>query len=68
VRWDRSSVDFAVLPTEGFSGSDLKNLINESALLAVRCGSSRVTQAHLLEAARKVRAISLGRGSSTRHR
>ena len=68
VRWDRSSVDFAVLPTGGFSGSDLKNLINEAALLAVRCGSSRVTQAHLLEAARKVRAIYLGHESSPRHR
>ena len=65
VKWDRSSVDFAGLPTGGFSGADLKNVINEAALLAVRCRSSHVTQTHLLEATRKVRAISLGNGSSS---
>ena len=66
IRWDRSSVNFAGLPTQGFSGADLKNVINEAALLAVRRGNSMVTQAHLLEAAQKVMAISLGQGSSPR--
>jgi len=49
-------VNFSELPTQGFSGASLKNVINESALLAVRCGSSVVTQDHLQEATQKVRA------------
>lgn len=49
-------VNFSQLPTQGFSGASLKNVINESALLAVRCGSSVVTQDHLQEATQKVRA------------
>jgi ATP-dependent Zn protease len=67
VKLDRSSVDFAGLPTRGFSGADLKNVINEAALLAVRCQSSHVTQAHLLEATRRMRAISLDNGSVPGH-
>jgi cell division protease FtsH len=55
IRWDRSKVDFADLPTHNFSGADLKNVVNEAALLAVRSGSSAVTQSHLLEAVQKVR-------------
>ena len=55
IRWDRSSVDFAALPTHNFSGADLKNVINEAALLAVRSGSSAVTQIHLMAAVQKVR-------------
>ena len=65
VKWDRSSVNFAGLLTRGFSGADLKNVMNEAALLAVRCRSSHVTQTHLLEATKKIRAISLGNGSSS---
>ena len=43
IRWDRSSVDFSELPpTRNFSGADLKNVINEATLLAVRRGSSVV--------------------------
>jgi len=49
-------VNFTQLPTQGFSGASLKNVINESALLAVRCGSEVVTQDHLQEATQKVRA------------
>ena len=49
-------VNFTQLPTQGFSGASLKNVINESALLAVRCGSAVVTQDHLQEATQKVRA------------
>ena len=52
-----SSVDFGELPTHNFSGADLKNVINEAALLAVRSGSSVVTQEHLFQAVGKVRAI-----------
>ncbi len=55
IRWDRSSVDFAALPTHNFSGADLKTVINEAALLAVRSGSSAVTQTHLIAAVHKVR-------------
>ena len=57
IRWDRSSVKFCELPTHNFSGADLKNVINEAALLAVRRGSSVVTQDHLLEAVQKVRTM-----------
>jgi ATP-dependent Zn protease len=64
VKLDHLSVDFAGLPTRGFSRADPKNVINEAALLAVRCQSSHVTQAHLLEATQKMRAISLGNGST----
>lgn len=40
--------------TAGFSGADLKNVINESAILAAREGSSTITQANLNEAVEKV--------------
>ena len=47
-------------PTYGFSGADLKNVINEAALLAVRSGSEAVTQEHLVEAVDKVRRMVTG--------
>jgi cell division protease FtsH len=69
IRYDPSSVNFReladgkpngntahVAPTHNFSGADLKNVINEAALLAVRSGSSCVKQQHLIDAANKVRA------------
>lgn len=40
--------------TAGFSGAKLANLINEAALLAVRCGKSEITQAELEESRDKV--------------
>jgi len=40
--------------TPGFVGSDLANLVNEAALLAVRNGRSEVTQADFSEAIEKV--------------
>lgn len=52
-----TDTDDASAPTENFSGADLKNVINEAALLAVRSGSSVVQQNHLLLAAQKVRRI-----------
>lgn len=68
IRWDRLSVDFAKLPTHNFSGADLKNVINEAALLAVRSGSTAVNQSHLLEAVQKVRAQLLHyEGTDSRH-
>ena len=40
--------------THGFSGADIRNLINEAALLAVREHSPTVNQKHLEQAARRV--------------
>ncbi|MGI9414579.1 MAG: ATP-dependent zinc metalloprotease FtsH, partial [Hyphomicrobiales bacterium] len=44
-----SDVDLAAIAagTPGFSGADLKNLINEAAMTAARSGSHAVTKAHL---------------------
>jgi len=47
-----------VAPTHNFSGADLKNVINEAALLAVRSGNSVVTQTHLIDAVKKIRGMS----------
>ena len=40
--------------TAGFTGADLENLLNESALLAVRHGKKAITQAEIEEATIKV--------------
>ncbi len=40
--------------TTGFSSADLKNVINEAAILAVRDGKKTVAQGHLREAAERV--------------
>lgn len=68
INWDESTVDFKKLATSShnFSGADLKNVINEAALLAVRNGCSVVGQNHLMEAVDKVRAMS-SNGSANRH-
>jgi cell division protease FtsH len=52
-----ANVDLAVIArgTPGFSGAELANLINESALLAARKGLSAVTLAEMEEARDKVR-------------
>ncbi|WP_325108311.1 ATP-dependent zinc metalloprotease FtsH [Luteolibacter pohnpeiensis] len=52
-----AGVDLAVIArgTPGFSGAELANLINESALLAARKGLSAVTLAEMEEARDKVR-------------
>jgi cell division protease FtsH len=49
-------VDLATLAaaTPGFSGADLKNLVNEAAILAARAGDVRVAMAHFQEARDKV--------------
>ena len=57
IRLDSSAVNFRAIAemTPQFSGADLKCLINEAALLAVRSGSKLVAQEHLVQAARKVK-------------
>ena len=40
-------LDDVAAGTPGFSGADLKNLVNEAAILAVREGAKKVTAAHL---------------------
>ena len=51
-----SDVDFGAVAhaSAGFSGADLANIVNEAALLAVRCGRKKVTMADFNEAIEKV--------------
>lgn len=51
-----SNVNFKVLArmTAGFSGADLANLLNESAILAARAGRMAITNEDLYEAIEKV--------------
>ncbi|KAL7491436.1 hypothetical protein ACHAWT_000780 [Skeletonema menzelii] len=64
IRLDSSAVNFHAIAemTPQFSGADLKCLINEAALLAVRSGSKLVAQEHLVQAARKVKKSSRSGG------
>ena len=57
IRW-QEPVDWAALAacTAGWSGSDLRNVVNEAALLAVRDKSTVVAQSHLESAIRKHQA------------
>ncbi|GJP64140.1 hypothetical protein CLOP_g21161, partial [Closterium sp. NIES-67] len=48
--------------TEGFSGADLENVVNEAAWLAARNGEARVSLDHLLDAVERTRN---GIGTST---
>jgi ATP-dependent Zn protease len=43
--------------TKGFTGADLKNVINEAALLAVRNGSMTVKNNHVKEAVRRIQGM-----------
>lgn len=52
--------------TANFSGSDLRNLVNDAALLAVRAQSPVVEQKHLEQAARRSQAMK-SQGSMTSH-
>ncbi len=58
--------------TTNFSGSDLKNVVNDAALLAVRDRSACVQQSHLQQAIERARAMKvnadLGRTTSTTSR
>lgn len=82
IKFDQSSVNFrelaagkigatgtvTVAPTHNFSGADLKNVINEAALFAVRTGSTCVKQQHLLDAVEKVGNMSNRTNGENRHR
>jgi cell division protease FtsH len=49
--------------TAGFTGADLANVLNESALLAVRARASGIMRVHLEEAAERVQSGPKRRGS-----
>jgi len=51
--------------TDGFSGADLKNLINEAAILAVRRGGKKITSADLTNGMEKL-VVGLERGIDER--
>jgi cell division protease FtsH len=57
-------VDFARLATDEITGhmtgSDLRNLVNDAALLAVRENAVTLTQEHFEEAARRIRVMKSG--------
>jgi cell division protease FtsH len=61
VKCNRESVDWGSLSsdehTDGFSGADIRNLINDAAILAVRDGSTIVEQRHLDYAARRIKEM-----------
>ncbi len=52
--------------TDSLSGADLRNMVNEAALLAIREQSSIVTQGHLEHAARRVQGTKLQHNTCTR--
>lgn len=54
-----ADIDWNLLANEtnDFSGADLRNLVNEAALLAIRENSSSVDQTHLEHAARRVKSM-----------
>jgi cell division protease FtsH len=52
--------------TDGLSGADLRNMVNEAALLAIREDSSTVSQSHLEHAARRVLGTKLQQNTFTR--
>ncbi len=49
-----TSLDEIAATTQGFSGADLKNLVNEAALLAARRGQDSVTAKDFLDALEKI--------------
>jgi ATP-dependent Zn protease len=60
--------DYLAEETPNFSGSDLKQVVNDAALLAVRQQSKQIEQGHLLQSIQrartmKVQNITAGRGS-----
>lgn len=62
MQWDTLASDEV---SGNFSGADLRNLINEAALLAVRESSSVVQQSHLNHAARRIRLMKEGISQSS---
>lgn len=53
--------------TDNFSGADIRNIVNDAALLAVRDQSVEVEQNHLLHAIRRARAMKGNLSSSSRN-
>jgi len=53
VAEDVDALELAHL-TPGFSGADLKNLVNEAALMAARSGEPRIRKEHFLKALDKI--------------
>jgi ATP-dependent Zn protease len=51
INWKRLANDDL---TNGFSGADLRNVVNDAALMAVRERAREVTQSHLEQAARRL--------------
>ncbi len=51
---DNSSLEELAAATPGFSGADLKNLVNEAALLAARRGQSEVHYKDFMDALEKI--------------
>lgn len=49
--------DYLAHQTPNFSGSDLKAIVNDAALLAVRQSSKHIEQGHLLQAIQRSRAM-----------
>jgi cell division protease FtsH len=59
--------DYLAEETPNFSGSDLKQVVNDAALLAVRQKSKQIEQGHLLQSIQRARTMkvqnsSIGRG------
>eukprot|EP00536_Pseudo-nitzschia_multiseries_P001132 jgi/Psemu1/180322/e_gw1.14.229.1 len=50
--------------TRNFSGSDLKQVVNDAALLAVRQNSKHIEQGHLLQAIQRARATKVQNGNA----
>mmetsp|Transcript_26189 Transcript_26189/g.37549 ORF Transcript_26189/g.37549 Transcript_26189/m.37549 type:complete len:328 (+) Transcript_26189:3-986(+) len=61
VKLDLYTVDLEQLAssntTHGFTGADLRNVVNEAAFLAIRDGRENVGQHHLIQAAKKVASM-----------
>ena len=61
IPWNQQTVDWAELArdthTADFSGADIRNMINEAAVLATREGCSVVDKRHLEHAARRIREM-----------
>jgi ATP-dependent Zn protease len=61
IQCEASKINWAYLAqrTENFSGADLRNVVNESAMLAVRQRSDVVQQHHFLQAIEKIQATKI---------
>ena len=59
IRWDHLAE-----MTSGFSGSDLKQVVNDAALLAVRQKNKYIEQGHLLQSIHRAKAMKVQRGRS----